>query len=227
MTRFLLLLGGGLLAAATAQAQVSLRVGGTWMDFNKALTQRVGAASVKTNSQFGYHVGVAYQVALSKRFSLAPEVQFSHERQQVTLDGSSSPNIGSRSDYQLNLSYFNVPVLAQLSLGPVYVEAGPQVSLLVGGRGEGITNGYTTTSIYSIPVDQRATDRYKRLDAGLCLGVGAKLPAGLGISLRAYQGLTQVNRAYTYEATGIPYSANEEYRQTLQASLTYRLPTHQ
>jgi hypothetical protein len=224
MKRLLLLLASGLLAARTAQAQIGLRVGGTWMEFSKPLTQRVGAASVKTSSQFGYLVGVSYQVPLSKRFSLVPEVQFSHERQQVTVDGSSSPNIGSKSDYQLNLSYFNVPVLAQLALGPVYVEAGPQVSLLVGGRGKGVTNGYTTTSIYSTPIDQRATDRYKRFDAGLCLGIGAKLPAGLGISLRAYQGLVQVSPSYTYDVTGIPYTATEEYRQTLQASLTYQLP---
>jgi hypothetical protein len=210
MKRLLLLLASGLLAASTAQAQIGLRVGGTWMEFSKPLTQRVGAASVKTSSQFGYLVGVSYQVPLSKRFSLVPEVQFSHERQQVTVDGSSSPNIGSKSDYQLNLSYFNVPVLAQLALGPVYVEAGPQVSLLVGGRGEGVTNGYTTTSIYSTPIDQRATDRYKHLDAGL--------------SLRAYQGLVQVSPSYTYDVTGIPYTATEEYRQTLQASLTYQLP---
>ena len=227
MTRFLLLLGSGLLAASAAQAQVSLRVGGTWLDFSKPLAQRAGAASVKTSSQFGYQVGVAYLVPLSKRFSLVPEGQFSYERQQVTVGSNASPSIGSQSDYQLRLAYFNVPVLARLSLGPVYVEAGPQASLLVGGHGEGITRGYTQTSIYSIPIDQRATDRYKRFDAGFCLGVGATLPAGLGLSLRAYQGLVQVSPSYTYEATGIPYTANEEYRQTLQASLTYRLPARQ
>jgi hypothetical protein len=227
MKRLLLLLASGLLAASTAQAQIGLRVGGTWMEFSKPLTQRVGAASVKTSSQLGYLVGVSYQVPLGKRFSLVPEAQFSHERQQVNVDSNGSPSIGSQSDYHLRLSYFNVPVLAQLSLGPVYLEAGPQVSLLVGGRGEGITNGYSTTSTYSTAIDQRATDRYKRFDAGLCLGVGAKLPAGLGVSLRAYQSLVQLSRSYSYDAAGIPYTATEEYRQTLQASLTYRLSKRQ
>jgi hypothetical protein len=227
MTKALLLLGSSFLLSSSAYAQAGLRVGGTWMDLAKyVFDSRVGEASVKTASQFGYHVGVYYQVPLSKRFSLVPEVQFSHERQRVNVNSSVNPNIGSVSDYNLRASYLNVPVLARLALGPVYLEAGPQASLLLGGRGEGVTLRYDQTGSSTATINQAATARYQRFDAGICVGVGAALPAGLGISLRAYQGLRNVNPGYTYDPTSIPYGASSEHRQLLQASLTYQVAHH-
>ena len=66
------------------------------------------------------------------------------------------------------------------------------------------------------------------MDAGLCLGVGVKLPAGLGLNLRAYQGLVQFNRANAlYNSLESPYTAYREYRYTLQVALTYQLPARQ
>ncbi len=56
--------------------------------------------------------------------------------------------------------------------------------------------------------------------AGPCVGVGAKLPAGLGISVRAYRGRTTLNKERSY-------FDGEHQRQSLQASLTYQLPAHQ
>ncbi|RZJ93292.1 MAG: hypothetical protein EOO60_04940, partial [Hymenobacter sp.] len=130
------------------------------------------------------------------------------------------------SDYDLNLSYLNLPVLLRMALGPVYLEAGPQASLLIGGRGQGTTKGtLLNKGMYTRPIDQAATDRYTRLDAGFCLGVGARLPAGLGVSLRAYQGLAQLNRGNESTPTSIPYSGNYEYRQVFSASLTYQVTT--
>lgn len=62
------------------------------------------------------------------------------------------------------------------------------------------------------------TQDNRRFDAGACVGIGAKLPAGLGISVRAYRGLTTLNHARSV-------FDGEHQRQTLQASLTYQLPT--
>lgn len=228
MAKFLFLLGSSLLFASSAYAQVGVRAGATWLSLMPGpIDARVGAASMKTSGEVGYQLGVYYQLALTKHLSLIPEVQFSRERQHVSIESNALIDAKSQSDYNLSLSYFNVPILARLTFGPVYLEAGPQVSLLVGGRGEGITRGYTMTSIYAYDIDQAATDRYKRFDAGICLGVGVKLPAGLGASLRAYQGMRQVNSTYENNPTGIPYTANNEYRQVLQAALTYQLPTGQ
>jgi hypothetical protein len=80
------LLAGSLLLSGSVYAQAGLRVGGTWMDIAKSLFDvRKGAASMDTNSQFGYHLGVYYQVPLTKRLSIVPELQFSRERQHQTV----------------------------------------------------------------------------------------------------------------------------------------------
>nr|GFD09239.1 hypothetical protein [Tanacetum cinerariifolium] len=70
-----------------------------------------------------------------------------------------------------------------------------------------------------------ATERYQRLDAGACVGVGVQLPAGIGLSVRAYQGLVSMDRPASYLGETIPGSSSKAYRQTVQGSLTYQLPT--
>lgn len=226
-SRFFALCSTGWLLAGPAHPQAGLRVGGSWMTQSTAPGEPLlGAGSVETRSQLGCQVGVYYALPLAKRLCLAPEVQFSRERQQVETASGSPGSDTYWSAYHLTLSYLNLPVLARLALGPVYVEAGLQFNLLVGGRGEGAATVNTWDGgAYSRAIDQTATDRYRRVDAGLCLGVGVKLPAGLGLSLRTYQGLVQFNRAYApYNPLDIPHTANREYRQSLQVALTYQLP---
>lgn len=230
MKCFLLLLGSGLLLTGSAhaqQGQLGVRGGATLMSFvTSPFTHRLGGSGVSTSRKVGSELGLYYQVPLTKRLSLVPELQFSHERQHETLTYSDIVTPPTVSDYDLNLSYLNLPVLLRVALGPVYLEAGPQASLLIGGRGQGTTKGtLLNKGMYTRPIDQAATDRYTRLDTGLCLGVGARLPAGLGVSLRAYQGLAQLNRGNENTPTSIPYSGNYEYRQVFSASLTYQVTT--
>jgi hypothetical protein len=229
VSRFFALLGTVWLLAGPAHAQVGVRAGGDWMAQSPAPgDRRLGAASVNTRSQAGYHVGGYYVLPLGKRYALVPEVQFSRERARVETASGSPVSDAYRSDYQLRLSYVNLPVLARLALGPVYLEAGPQLSFLVGGRGDGatvVTPRTNTTGAYALAISQAATDRYRRVDAGLCLGVGVRLPAGLGLNVRAYQGFVPLNRTDApYTPSEIPYTANREYRQTLQAAVSYQRP---
>jgi hypothetical protein len=171
-----------------------------------------------------------YVQALTKRLSLVREVQFSRERQAVYRDGG-SPSFSYHSDYDLRLSYLNVPILLRMALGPVYLEACPQVSLLVGGSGTGTTSSIDFQGVVNyLAIDQAATDRYRRFDAGSCLGVCFKLPAGLGLGLRVYQGLVALSRDYQYstsQQSPIPYSPGTQHQQMLQASLTYQLGPRQ
>lgn len=215
------------LLTGAAYAQVGLRVGGSLMAFNDAFAERFATtASVETRGRLGYQVGVFYQIQLkeSPYMSLVPEVQFSREQQTVTLTDVAAGGLLLTSDYRLRLDYLNVPLLLRVTLGPLQLEAGPQGSLLLGGRGEGATVGPGgRASSYYLPIDQPATDRYSRFEFGLALGVGAKLPSGLGVSVRAYQGVTQINGSSRGDFP-IPYSGSDEYRRTLQASLTYQLP---
>jgi hypothetical protein len=224
----LFFLSASLLLATSAHAQLGVRVGGNFSgQIANPFQHLLGGNSLKTNGRLGYQLGVTYRLPLSPHWALVPELQFSRERESVSLS-SDYPTLSSQADYRLNLSYLNVPVLFRFSLGPVYLEAGPQASFLVGGRGQGTLSfsGPGSSVIFYNPViDQAATERYQRFDAGACVGVGVQLAAGLGLNIRAYQGLVTMDRSYSYQVEAIPGSSSKAYRQTIQGSLTYQLPS--
>jgi hypothetical protein len=220
------LLASSLLLTGTARAQAGLRAGGTLAHL---VTKEDVPASyyitASNSAKLGYQVGFFYQVPLSKMLSLVPEVQFSRERVQLTTRDNNFvvPEYFGNTDSRLSMSYLVVPVLLRASFGPMYVEAGPQGSLLLGGREVGT---YTTTfferPLNAVSIDRPLPGYLRRFDVGPCVGVGVKLPAGLGVSVRAYQGLVsltsgqELSRAYPYQSS--------LRRQTLQAALTYQLP---
>jgi hypothetical protein len=220
MSRFLFLLGSGLFVVGTAHAQFGLRVGGS---LSKLHTTTGTNLYSRSGAQLGYQVGLTYQLPLIAWLALVPEVQYSDERTTLAEANYRIPDLGFEADSRLRLHYLNVPVLVRATLGPVYVEAGPQASYLLGGRQTGTTvatslwgmNGGTTTTRQ--PIDQPVTESNRRFDVGPCVGIGAKLPAGLGLSIRAYRGLMTLNNERQF-------LDGEHQRQTLQASLTYQLP---
>jgi hypothetical protein len=221
MQRFLLLLGSGLLVASTAHAQFGLRVGGNLAKLRTAPGTNLYSHS---STQLGYQVGVTYQLPLTSWLALVPEVQYSDERTTLSEVNYTIADLNFEAESRMRMHYLNVPVLVRATLGPVYVEAGPQASYLLGGRQTGTTvssslfgpNGQPYTARQAI--DQPITEGHRRFDVGACVGIGAKLPAGLGISVRAYGGLTTLNNERQF-------LDGEHQRQTLQASLTYQLPT--
>jgi hypothetical protein len=216
--QFFFLLGLGLTMANAAQAQFGVRVGG---NASKLYTKDGTYSHSNSNAKLGYQVGLTYQVRLTNWLALVPEVQYSKERLTLSQSNYSMADAGFSADSRLRLNYLNVPVLVRASLGPVYVEAGPQASVLLGGRQVGTSyayNGWTNTTT-SFDFDQAASDHYQRFDVGPCLGLGVTLPAGLGLSVRAYRGLVTLNdNRQAFDG--------EFRRQSLQASLTYQLPTH-
>ncbi|RZK28227.1 MAG: PorT family protein [Hymenobacter sp.] len=222
MTRFLLLLGSSLLVTGTAQAQFGLRVGGSLSQLHTTTGTNLYSRS---SAQLGYQVGVTYQLPLTAWLALVPELQYSDERTTLSEANYTLPDLSFNAESRLRLHYLNVPVLVRATLGPVYIEVGPQASCLVGGRQTGTTtaasvwgpNGQPYTDSHLI--DQPITQGNQRFDVGPCVGVGAKLPAGLGLSVRAYRGLRTLNQERQF-------LDGEHQRQTLQASLTYQLLTH-
>lgn len=217
MKRVLFLLSSGLFVASTAHAQFGLRVGG-----NLSKLHTTSGFNLHNNStaRVGYQLGVTYQLPLATWLSLVPEVQYSYERSTLQQDSYAIADAFFSADSRLSLHYLNVPVLVRATLGPVYVEAGTQAGVLLGGRQTGTTlsGGWGITSS-TRTFDQSVTDGNRRFDAGACVGIGVKLPAGLGVSVRAYRGLVTLN----HERSDFD---GEHQRQSLQASLTYQLPTH-
>jgi hypothetical protein len=212
----LLLLGSCLLAAGTVHAQAGLRAGGSLSGYSNNTNNDF---HISTDARLGYQVGIFYQLALSKRLSLVPEVQYSDERATVSRTNYATFEGGYSSTFRSRLSYVSVPILLRATFGLVYVEAGVQGGRLVGGRETGSTTAGGIAGSTTYDVDREVTNRYRRYDVGPSAGVGVKLPAGLGVSVRAYQGL--ISLTSDGEA-----NSGHLYRQSLQASLTYQLPGH-
>jgi hypothetical protein len=228
MNRFFLLLGSSLLLAGSAQAQLGLRVGGSLTQLSTSQAEDSRSYDTRgssISSGLGYQAGVLYVGKLGKRFALVPEVQLRRENAQVSAYDYSYVDAYRDWHYQLRLSYLSVPVLVRATLGPVYVEAGPQASMLLQARQVGTltTSGWGT---FTQDLDQSVTGDLHRFDIGPCLGVGVKLPAGLGLSVRAYQGLMALSREQRY-LTVYPSPSTVQHRQSLEASLTYQLPARQ
>jgi len=223
MKQVFLLLSSGLLLAGAAQAQVGIRAGGNATAFT--IGNGPGSDRTTMSRALGYQVGVFYQVPLAAHLALVPELQFSRERVEAkyvrTPDGRLYFEGPPYSHYNQSLSYLSLPLLLRATFGAFYLEAGPQVSLLVGGRTKDIITENSSVNS-QVPAEARATDTYRRFDAGPCVGVGVKLPAGLGLGVRAYWGLTKLTSAEDYSTTSSLYTGFQ-HRQTLQASLTYQL----
>jgi len=202
---------GCLLVAGSAHAQAGLRIGANLAGY-RANTNNYFRNT--TSSALGGQVGLFYQVPLSKHLSLVPEVQYGLERFTLTR---TNDIMGYDAYYHTRLSYLNVPVLLRATFGLFYVEAGAQASRLLGGRETGQTNfgGATTLPEYT----REVVGRYQRFDVGPSVGIGANLPVGLGLSVRAYQGVISLTQ--DGEAT-----SGRLYRQNVQASLTYQLAGH-
>lgn len=224
MKRFLFLLSSSLLLTGLAHAQVGVRVGANLLRFNTNSVDGDGARTA-TSGKLGYQVGAYYQQPLTKHLSLVPEVQYSREQTQVNFEAYRNAENYTRGSYDVRLNYVHVPVLLRYTMGRVHFEAGPQASLLVGGRGTGQSNTLIGgDGRVDRAIDQAATDRFRRFSLGASVGVGVALPAGLGLDVRAYQGITYMNQSIDPERSGaIPYWGGNLRRQTLQASLTYQL----
>ena len=217
MKRFLFLLGPLLTVAGAAHAQFGVRLGGNIANLRTTEGQAVRSSS---SAYSGYQVGITYQLPVNSWLSVVPEVQYSMERIRLYQFNLITSNFSFRAETRMRLSYLNVPVLARATFGRLYVEAGPQVGFLLGGRQTGVStvSDLSSPTATQYTIDQGVTENNRRVDVGPCLGVGLKLPAGFGVSVRAYQGLVTLNEERSV-------FDGEFKRQTFQASLTYQLPT--
>jgi hypothetical protein len=123
----------------------------------------------ESDGLIGFHVGGLFNFMVGKAFSIQPEVLFSSQ-------GAKYNNAGNTSN--LKVSYVNVPVMAKLKFGKVYLEAGPQVGFRAG---QDANNGNQTINNFA-----------KNLDLSLGAGIGYHTPSGFGVGARYMAGLSKV-----------------------------------
>lgn len=182
--------------APKAQAQFGVKGG---VNFAEMTGRNGESSSYKTF----YHVGVLYEARILGPLSIQPEIQYSVQGGNLK---------GAFTDYDTKLHYFTVPVLAKLTLGPVFVEAGPQFGVLVNATQNGKVqlSGTSGSASYG-QVDQTATDQYKRGDFSLAAGAGLRFSA-LSLGVRYVAGLNDINDARNLSGINDPRLQNRVFQ---------------
>ena len=141
----------------------------------------------------GYHLGAFTYIKLPLIFGIQAEAQYSTQGGKFELSQVVNKN---------NLNYLNIPVLIRSDFGPLNFHFGLQFGLLTGANSssQGITDDIK--------------HQFKNRDFSLVAGIGLRLPARLGLSLRYVKGLANVS----------DYNLTEETKNTMfQLSLKYSL----
>ena len=153
--------------------------------------------NISSDALLGFHVGGIFNFMLGKAFSIQPEVLFSSQGAKYTSAGNKN---------NLKVSYINVPVMAKLNFGNVYLEAGPQVGFKAG----------ENANIGGQPISTFA----KNLDLSIGGGIGYHGRSGLGIGARYMAGISKVGDFQTSTANTI----NPDFKNSvLQFSVFYTL----
>lgn len=145
-----------------------------------------GNASVKDykKSVLGVQVGATFQAGITKHFSLVPEFYFMSKGGKLKENNPFNGKETTTHLYSLEL-----PVLARLHLGQVYLNAGPSIAYNIAGTNK-IDNSSKDIAFNNTTVG------FKRWDAGIQAGGGFEFPfkqKRVAIDLRYNYGLTNIS----------------------------------
>jgi hypothetical protein len=125
-------------------------------------------------SRLGFHVGILSHNHISNKIAIQPELQFSTQGTEVERGDN---------DIEYRTSYLNVPVMIQYMFDNGFrVEAGPYVGFLLGAK-----------DVSSSGTEIDAKDDYKKVDAGVGVGLNYLSYSGFGVGGRYNFGLANIN----------------------------------
>ena len=142
----------------------------------------------------GYHVGGFLYFKLPILFGIQVEGQYSTQGSEFQVNQIINKN---------NLSYLNIPILIRNDFGPFNFHFGPQFGLLTDAKlsVDGIKNNFK--------------DQLLDRDFSFVAGLGVRLPANLGLTLRYVKGLKNISD---------PNIINSETKNTMfQISIKYSI----
>ena len=127
----------------------------------------------------GFYVGALLELPLGDVISLQPEVIYS--RQGAAWEQKN--NLGSFKK-DLRLDYLNIPVMAKVNLGPLFLQGGVQFGFLVS---KPEVSRYITNVRVGTLLDK---DSYNSFDFGVGAGLGFNLNRRLFVEARYTHSLT-------------------------------------
>ena len=132
----------------------------------------------------GFYIGGLVELPISNMLSIQPELIFS--RQGVDLR-QGLKNLSIRTDTsEIRLDYLNIPVMAKVNLGPIFLEGGVQFGFLVS---KPKVNSYYSNVYLRNLLDK---DSYNSFDFGVGAGLGVKLNQRFFVETRYTYSLTNV-----------------------------------
>jgi hypothetical protein len=169
-----------LLAGTSAQAQ-TIHLG---LKFGVGFSRFVGAnvpdnSLIGTFRKFGINAGGLAEIGFSDHWSVQPELLYTVKGTKQIF---SAP--GSDQVLQQQLRYLDVPLLVKFKTHHVFVEAGPQIGLLLSAV-ETYERGATST-------DTDNKDLFRTADPGYVLGLGVQDTNGLLLGVRYNGGFPNV-----------------------------------
>ena len=235
-----LLAGGLLLAAATAQAQVSFAIGpkvGYNRSFGRFEYPNQTYLTVTNASRSGVEAGLMAQVGLSSHWAVQPALLYAQKGFSYVVKAYDAQyNYTYQGDYGFRFDYLTVPVNVVYSQRPkgqgLQVFAGPYVGLLLGGRYTSSQSGRYGSGASRSQSDAgevEAGDTYNNrpgeayvsrgVDMGLQGGLGYGLAGGFQVQASYSQGLRNLGAAY---APGLTSASPPTYRShAFQLSAAY------
>ena len=132
----------------------------------------------------GFYIGGLVELPISNVLSIQPELIFS--RQGVDLR-QGLKNLSIRTDTsEIRLDYLNIPVMAKVNLGPIFLEGGVQFGFLVS---KPKVDSYIANVYLRNLLDK---DSYNFFDFGVGAGLGVKLNQHFFVETRYTYSLTNV-----------------------------------
>lgn len=127
----------------------------------------------------GFYVGALLELPLGDVLSLQPEVIYS--RQGAAWE---QKDIFGEFKKDLKLDYLNIPVMAKVNLGPLFLQGGVQFGFLVGKPEVSYTRGAQRVT------EKVDKDAYAAFDFGVGAGLGVNLSQHFFVEARYTHSLT-------------------------------------
>jgi hypothetical protein len=212
MKKILLSLVLVVFGSAGAFAQFSIGVKG---GFNFA---NVGGDAEDTDMRTSIHLGGYLNYKLSDQLSFQPELLYSsvgYKMSESNTEVIFGDEYTEKGKLTAKYNYLSIPLMLQYKIGPVNLQAGPQVSLFMGGKYKGEYTLTVNGAVEESESGEEDVDDVKGLDLGLNFGLGTEF-GKLNASLRYSMGLSN-----TYDGEG-----SDDYKETnnvIQLSIGYRI----
>ena len=199
---FLMLLVTFSSSSFSQASHFSISVNSLTTNFNYGSSNKMLRADKKDYK--GWQAGFSYQAGITKHFSVVPELYFAVKGGRLE-----STNAISSAGSTLRVSSIDLPVLARLHLGRLYLNGGAYASYLVGGRMKLKGSQSAPASSSKISFDH-LPGGFHRWDAGW--------QAGAGYNFGMKKGLMTLDVRYGYGLVNISRDV-ERYNRTLNISL--------